>query len=159
MAKKKDIAQETITARNAKRDLITDKKRVNSLADKVEQLQKEMEAMLALSRNVVKGSFKHIEASDDTEAVAVVLASDWHIEEPVKRQSVNGLNEYNLEIAEKRIHEFFVNVTKLLKKEQENSRIDTLILWLGGDFNSNNIHDELLETNQLTPIEAILQAQ
>src|SRR5258708_7616044 len=31
-------------------------------------------------------------------AVACMVASDWHVEEPVEKDKVHGLNEFNLEI-------------------------------------------------------------
>lgn len=158
MGKNEKIAQSAVTARRKKKATIDDKKAVAALADKHDRLQQEIDALVALRGHTVLGEFTPT-LGVDTEAVAVVLASDWHIEEPVKKQSVNGLNEYNLQIAEQRINEFFTNVVTLLKKEQEAVKIDTLVLWLGGDFISNNIHEVLLETCLLSPIEAILKAQ
>ena len=36
-----------------------------------------------------------------------LIASDWHVEETVKASTVLGKNEFNLEIAEKRVVNFF----------------------------------------------------
>ena len=155
----KKLAADTVAAKKKKRAVVADKKRVDSLVIENEKLEREIEAIKALSKNKSTSAFNIVPVEDTTEAVAVVLASDWHIEEPVKKQSVNGLNEYNLTIAEQRVQEFFANTVTLLRKEQAAVRIDTMVLWLGGDFISNNIHDVLLETNQLSPIEAILLAQ
>lgn len=98
-------------------------------------------------------------SSNDSEAVAVILASDFHLEEIVKPETVNGLNKFNLQIAEERSRQFFQNAQKLLVKEQQNAKIDTLILALLGDFISSNIHEELLENCSLRPIEAIIFAE
>jgi DNA-binding XRE family transcriptional regulator len=43
------------------------------------------------------------------EVVPVIVASDWHIEETVSAAITNGLNEYNLTIAEDSIKQFFDN--------------------------------------------------
>jgi len=159
MVKKNEkIAQAAVDARRKKKSILDDKKSVIALAEKQDRLQKEIDALTSLSGHTVRGEFAVLE-TPQSEAIAVVLASDWHIEEPVKKQTVNGLNEYNLQIAEKRIHEFFCNVVTLLKKEQQSVKIETLVLWLGGDFISNNIHEVLLETCLLSPIQAIMQAQ
>lgn len=93
------------------------------------------------------------------EATAVVIASDWHIEEKVRPESVNGKNAHNLTVAEARAIEFFANTIKLVKKEQQDVQIDTLVLALLGDFISGNIHEELLENCELTPIAAIIKAK
>ena len=93
------------------------------------------------------------------EATAVVIASDWHIEEKVRPESVNGRNSYDIPTAEKRAVEFFENTIKLIKKEQQDVQIDTLVLALLGDFISSNIHEELLENCELTPMAAIIKAK
>ncbi|MFA7301804.1 MAG: hypothetical protein WC069_05860 [Candidatus Shapirobacteria bacterium] len=93
------------------------------------------------------------------EATAVVLASDWHIEENVRSESVNGKNFHNVEIASRRSVEFFENVITLVKKEQNAVTIETLVLALLGDFISGNIHEELLENCDLTPIMATIKVK
>jgi hypothetical protein len=49
------------------------------------------------------------------EAVAFGILSDVHIEERVDSEVVNGMNEYNPEIAKSRVETFFVNLLKLYK--------------------------------------------
>ena len=127
------------------------------LLEEVERLEKENEAMRAKSGNIF--SIPKKVSKLDGEAVAVVLASDWHMEELVKGQWVGGLNEYSLTLAKARAIEFFQNTVKLLKKEQQAVNINTLVLWLGGDFITGNIHDENMETAQLLPIEAMIFAE
>lgn len=95
----------------------------------------------------------------NSEATAVVLASDWHLEQRVNPGRLTYHNIYNLQIAEARAKQFFVNVVKLLKKEQQTSIIENLILHLGGDFISGNIHDSLVAICALGPSEAIIFAQ
>jgi hypothetical protein len=75
-----------------------------------------------------------------SEATAVVLASDWHMEQTVDGRKLAYPNIYNTEIAKQRAEEFFQAVVKLLKKEQSHQEINNLILWLGGDFITGNIH-------------------
>jgi hypothetical protein len=98
-------------------------------------------------------------AHEDSEATAVVLASDWHAEERITAGTVNGLNRFTLAIAHDRINRFFVNVARLINGKQRATKIKTLILALLGDFISGHIHDELMETAQLPPIEAIQWVQ
>jgi hypothetical protein len=86
---------------------------------------------------------------------AVALFSDAHIEEKVNPESVNYLNEYNLEIAEKRIETYFTNLAACLEKDEA----DELIFASLGDTISGYIHSELEQTNQMTPLEATLKAQ
>jgi len=152
------IAVQTVASKKRKKQAVTDKKRVDSLALLNERLSDEISALTALTNNVTTGSFV-VPTCDDAEAVAVAVFSDAHIEERVDPRSVNGVNEYTLAIAQSRVEKFFTNVVRLLKKEQKDARIKTLVLALLGDNFSGSIHEELLETNQLPPVEAALLAQ
>ena len=93
------------------------------------------------------------------EAVAIVQLSDWHIEERVDPKVVNGLNEFNPTIAKIRSENCFRNILKLVKKERNDVKINKLILWLGGDFISGFIHEELREDNYMSPVQATLYAK
>ena len=88
-------------------------------------------------------------------SVAVALASDWHYEEMVTPESVNFLNSYTLDIADQRIRKFFSNTVKLISKEKKDSKINTLILALLGDFITGNIHEDNIESSQLGVGEAL----
>lgn len=92
------------------------------------------------------------------EATAVAIASDWHVDEQVKAESVDGTNEYNMRIAKKRAEKFFQSTLKLVQKEQQDVTIKTLVLALIGDFISGHIHPELMETTEVSPQDAMLYA-
>jgi hypothetical protein len=58
------------------------------------------------------------------------------------------------------VRRFFQHGLKLLKKEQEATKIETLIVALLGDFISGSIHgQQSVENNRLLPMDAILEAQ
>ncbi len=86
---------------------------------------------------------------------AVALFSDAHIEETVTKDSVLGLNEYNLDIARKRIEKYFVNLANCLNED----KVEDLIFASLGDSISGYIHDELAQTNGISPLEATYEAQ
>lgn len=118
----------------------------------------ELQKLVGIKEHV--GHFKPVKielkkASNDGEAVAFALASDWHAEQTVDPRKILYKNQYNLKIAEARAKQFFTNTLKLLKKEQQDVRIETLVLWLGGDFITGNIHTENLKICSLGPSQAI----
>ena len=86
---------------------------------------------------------------------AVALFSDAHIEETVEPASVLGKNKYNVEIAEERIKNYFKNLATCINKDH----VEELIFASLGDTISGYIHDELAQTNGLTPSEATIKAQ
>lgn len=93
------------------------------------------------------------------EAVPVALASDWHIEEIVRPETVNGKNTYNLDISKKRAENFFDGVSWMVKFCRKEISISEMIFWIGGDMISGYIHEELKKNNALSPIKAILRVQ
>lgn len=95
------------------------------------------------------------EEKDEGEKYAVALFSDAHIEETVNPQSVMSLNEYNTDIAKQRIQNYFSNLVHCLNKDE----VSHLIFASLGDTISGYIHEELAQTNGLTPLEATQLAQ
>lgn len=93
------------------------------------------------------------------QATALILLSDWHVEETVDPETINGLNEYNLEIAERRIRQMFENSVSLIEAARNKSNIKDLVVAVLGDMINGYIHDENKETNSLSPTEASLFVQ
>lgn len=122
----------------------------------------ELEKLLSIKEAVP--DFKEVKiiankTSGNNEATAVVLASDWHVEQRVDGNKIMYPNEYTLEIAEKRAKQFFQATLILLKEAEQNVKIKHLVLWLGGDFITGNIHTENLKICQLGPSQAICFAR
>ena len=86
---------------------------------------------------------------------AIALFSDAHIEETVQPSTVLGMNEYNLDIAEERVKNYFSNLATCVNKDN----VEELIFAALGDTISGFIHDELAQTNGMTPSEATIKAQ
>lgn len=135
----------------------TDKKYDIAMKEVV-RLRDELQTIISLEDQV---STYVIKASKEKggEATAVAVLSDWHVEENVTFESVNGSNEYTMKIAKKRAEKCFQSILKLVNKEGQDVRINTLVLALLGDFFSGNIHDELMETCEVQPQDAMLFAQ
>lgn len=103
---------------------------------------------------VVKGS-----KTGKREGAAVVILSDWHVEEVVKPGTVNGLNEYNPEIARERATRLAEGIIRLVEMNRDVFDLRVLVLGLLGDFISGYIHEELVEVNAFTPPVAIFFAE
>ena len=125
----------------------------------VESLEKQLGIALTLGKTRIRPQPLTVSMNDKAEAVAIALASDWHVEETVEAASVNGLNEYRLPIAKTRIEKFFSTIARLTEIERHGAKIDDLILWLGGDLMTGMIHEELAESNSKTPTQVILWLQ
>jgi hypothetical protein len=135
-------------------------KRYESNERELVDLRQQNEAILAIKDSIVPVSVKPPKSNGGGgEAVAVVVASDWHMGAIVRPNTVNFLNEVNPDITAKRIEKFFHAVVKLTKKEQAHVKIKTLVLALIGDFIENHIHIELMEDSTLSPIEQMMAVQ
>lgn len=97
--------------------------------------------------------------NEKSEATAFIVASDWHVEELVTLQQTNGMNKYTLEDAKLRSEAFFANSYRLIQIAQKDTVVDNVALCLLGDFFSGNIHEDTIESAQLSPIEAAMFAQ
>ena len=88
---------------------------------------------------------------EPSEAVPLILVSDWHVEEEVDPLKMHGINEFNLEIASARSRKFFENSLRLIQLTARDSLIKRVVVGLLGDLFSNSIHPELMEINALGP--------
>lgn len=89
-------------------------------------------------------------------ATQVLCCSDWHVEEIVDPAKVNGLNEYNLDVADARIDRLVSGFLWTHELHRQKFEIRHIVLWLGGDLISGHIHPELMSTTELHPSEAVL---
>lgn len=163
MAKNDSSIRSQIKADRERASLLAAKKlsesKYQTLLTHVDYLEKRLEAATAIKK--VHSSFAIVPKTHGvgSEATAVALVSDWHIEETVNPETVNGLNEYNLDIARARAVKQFTGIHRLWQILKRDIPIPNIVLALLGDFISGNIHDELLETCSLRPMDAILFAQ
>lgn len=136
------------------------RKHLKEAMETIEVLEKEKEAAFAVKRTPEFFKIKkNTRGPKSTNAVAFMVASDWHVEEVVDPGTVNGMNEYNMRIAKERAEKFFANGLKLVETFQQGTNIKTLVIPMLGDFISNTIHDELAESNEVMPGDALWFAQ
>ena len=124
----------------------------------IERLERDQQAMGILGGTAEVTPIAPKYGSGTSEGTVVLVASDWHVEENVGSE-VGGLNVYNLDIAKQRATTFFQAGLRLTRLLQQDIRIDHMVLALLGDFVSNDIHDEFVDTNEVTPTHAIVEAQ
>lgn len=141
----------------------SDVRRSQALYAELQRKYEELATMVDLVEQAGAPEIIKIEPSSpvlgNTEAVVLLVASDWHVEETVDPETVNHLNEYSLEISARRAENFFRYGLRITQIVQKDVQVGTIVLPLLGDFITNDIHDELRETNELLPMEAIMQAQ
>lgn len=106
--------------------------------------------------NVEPPKWLHSKKKGKDRAIATAMLSDTHFDEVVQPRHINGVNAYNREIATLRLRKFFENLLTLCKHHCGGIDIEGLILALGGDMVSGNIHEELAETNDSPIMDTVL---
>jgi len=123
-------------------------------------LEKENAALLEIEgREIQPFTIEPKVGSGTGEAVAFMIASDWHNEERVLRGDVSDQNEYNLEIFSQRSKKFFQGGQRLWDITRRDQKVPTIVLGLLGDFITGDIQEDSLETNLLLPVFAAENAQ
>lgn len=88
---------------------------VDPVIAKLQSLYTEEEIKGIIGLKEDKGAFELINIVEKTKSsiddgnTGILIASDFHIEETVKASTVLGLNEFNIDIAEKRVKNYFAN--------------------------------------------------
>jgi hypothetical protein len=119
-----------------------------TLLGEVRTLRAKLEVAHALN-GIKTATMNRAPQPEQGEAVPLILASDWHVEEEVELDKMHGLNEYDLDIARERAQRFFANAISLVEGVARDSIVKRAAVGLLGDFFSGKIHRELLETGLL----------
>lgn len=77
----------------------------------------------------------------------ILHLSDIHYGEVVSAEEMDGLNRYDEVIAQKRLGRFFAIAADLMTEHWKGAPPDEIVLCLGGDLISGNLHAELEITN------------
>jgi len=137
----------------------TRKKYKHVLAEN-EALVRENKALLSFAGNKKSLAILRPRAGNGKgQGIANAMLSDMHMEERVLKNEVEGKNEYNLDISKSRLKEFFQAVLKFVQIEQQNTKIDELVLWLLGDNLTGWLHEECLFVTFLEPVRAAIVCQ
>lgn len=88
--------------------------------------------------------------------VPTLFLSDLHWGEVVHPSQINGVNQFNLAIARERLRHTVETAIGLLRILDRDLAYPGIVVPLGGDMISGNIHDELVATNELNTMPTVL---
>lgn len=89
--------------------------------------------------------------------VPTLMLSDWHGGERVFPSQINGVNAYNVDIMRARVKMLVDSTLHLLDIISPKGDYPGIVIPLGGDMISGNIHEELTATNELNSMPAVLE--
>jgi predicted phosphodiesterase len=136
---------------------IKDKSELDRLRSRVKEL--EAEALTSHGLKELIGTAKADQSSSPQwltpkarrkglTGIPFLMLSDIHFDEVVKAEQIGGVNEYNRDVATKRLQHTFNQSISLLTEHMADPVYEGFVLALGGDLLSGNIHEELAETNE-----------
>jgi len=100
----------------------------------------------------------HQRLNADSPGTPMMIWSDWHWGETVRPEEVGGINEFNSKIAAQRLQRLVENATHLILPHVKN-KTDGIVICLGGDMITGEIHEELQDTNDAYVQESLLDIQ
>lgn len=156
-----DNVTQALTLRRLKQENQGLKSQYTDALKQLEQCRFELDTAIRVDRakdQVISIRPREIK-SGTREATWVALASDWHVEETVDSEKVNGVNSYNLAIARHRVERYFSGVAWLINYHSDKFKLRDGILWLGGDLITGYLREENLEDNGCSPVQAIAKLQ
>lgn len=95
-------------------------------------------------------------AKPSSPGVPTIFLSDLHWGESVRSSQIGGVNSYSMSIARDRMTYTMQTAIHLLRILDSGMDYPGVVMPLGGDMISGNIHDELQATNELNTMPTVL---
>lgn len=155
-----------LTAQTILRDpLAKAQQEISALREQVKQLEREEETAAAIREQIWKleahdpepPEWLMREGRSGSRGLPFLLASDWHYGEVVRPEEVGGVNTFNATIAAKRIKRMTETAIDLAFNHMGRAKTNYqgMVLMYGGDMISGDIHEELMASNDRTPVQAV----
>ncbi|AMX93602.1 hypothetical protein A4R28_11095 [Mesorhizobium ciceri] len=114
-------------------------------------------SVLGLTDPLEPVTFQRHGKSSRSRETAILFLSDLQWGETINLGNMDGLNSYDADIARSRLERVFVTAVELMTRHwpADQDPPERIILVLGGDMISGEIHDELAKSNALLSIPAL----
>lgn len=130
------------------------RKKYEAALGQIDREKQARENLTALAGVKSKKITRSRPAGKRPEATAILVCSDWHVEERVDPATNVPGNEYTLDIADRRIKQLVQRASMLIEHEQSLTNIRRVVVAALGDMITGQIHDDLVEMTQLAPLAA-----
>jgi hypothetical protein len=131
-------------------------KKVKFLLKENQKLESEIDMINSVQKYRPKKIYISVKKNSGCQIITHSLWSDFHGEEVVKKEEMQGLNEYNFDICIKRFWNLIHKILKCIEIERYGASIDILEIDILGDLMSGYIHDELSQSNCKEPSDTML---
>jgi hypothetical protein len=153
VARQVEVGKDAEAAR-LKSELSTLRKKYESALHRLEAEKDAVASLTALSDVKSKKIDRKRPKQSRPEATAILVLSDWHVEEEVRPETCRNLNTFTLDVADRRIQQLVQRASMLIEHEKHLTGIRRIVVAALGDFITGHIHDDLVEVTQLAPLAA-----
>ena len=143
-----DERREIVTLRDQVRELQRALREADRNHVEEEQVRTQIMGLAAATPSPPDWLGERPSASSGVAGVPCCLWSDWHCGEVVSAAEVNGVNEFNFEIAERRIKTLVRSILDLCYSHMTGAEYPGAVINLGGDMISGALHPELAESDE-----------
>lgn len=136
-------------------------KQLRDLEDQIKRMQKELKVHEFIDTSDIKVPNWMCKTTKDhgLTGTPTLFLSDLHWGEYVDPDQIGGVNTYSMQIAKERLQQTVSTTVDLLKTYIAKPNYPGIVVALGGDLFSGDIHEELSETNEATTMESFLDLQ
>ena len=140
---------------------------VKSLAQDIKAIERQNDTALSIRKTIYSLAAPEInppkwlisERVAGAPGIPMTMWSDWHWGEIVRKEEVGGVNSFNRAIAKERLRRLVANVIDLAMRHMVKPQYPGIVVCLGGDMISGNIHEELRETNDGHVQQSLIELQ
>lgn len=158
-ASEEEVRRENFSLREQLIKSRKDKDSATKLAKELKDETEELLTELSLYRSNYSSRPRWMTSriKEKNHGTLLTFLSDAHYSEMVNPNeiSIQGYNKYDMRIAQLRTQRFFEKTIHLSRNFLAGVKYDGIVLALGGDLVSGEIHQELLETNELSTYETV----
>lgn len=131
------------------------RRQVRDLMDRAVAAEDLRTSLLGLSDPLEPVTFQRTGRASRSRETVILFLSDLQWGEVISLAAMDGINSYSPEIARQRLERVFKTFVELCTTHWAGEPPERIILILGGDMISGEIHDELAKTNGLLSIPAL----
>lgn len=131
--------------------------RARKAIERAQQAEDLKEAIFGLTSGKLQMPEWVLERSQakDSPHIPVLLTSDFQWGEVIDNDNMDGINQFNVSIAEERYKLLIDRAIDIAFEHLPRNKYEGLVLLRAGDTVSGDIHEELRETNELSSIPAV----
>lgn len=130
---------------------------VHAHNESAEQVRKEIYGLAEINPTPPKWTVK-TKGKSGHGSIPFAFWSDWHYGEVVNKAETGGVNEFNRAIGKERVKRLVEGTIRMINGfmfRDGAPRPEGVVVALGGDMISGDIHEELAETNDGTPLQGV----